>query len=45
MNVAALLEEGSTLTVIPPPDAVANNARAVAVPRTYTGNSTIPKLK
>jgi hypothetical protein len=44
-QVPALLPEGARLTVIPPSDAVANNARAVVVPTTYVGNSTIPTIK
>ncbi|MCL2136868.1 MAG: T7SS effector LXG polymorphic toxin [Coriobacteriia bacterium] len=38
-----LLPDGSELTVIPPASAVPNNPQAVAAPKTYTGNSAVPK--
>lgn len=44
-GLPVLLPEGSTLTVVPPVDAVPNNARAVVAPKTFTGNSTVPKTK
>lgn len=44
-QVPALLPEGAKLTVVPPSNSVANNARAIPVPKTYTGNSTIPSVK
>ena len=44
-QVPALLPEGAKLTVVPPSNSVANNARAIPVPKTYTGNSTIPSIK
>ena len=44
-QVPALLPEGAKLTVVPPSNSVANNARAILVPKTYTGNSTIPSVK
>ncbi|MDR0459807.1 MAG: hypothetical protein LBG68_05045 [Coriobacteriales bacterium] len=42
--LSTLLPEGSQMTVVPPTNAVANNASAVAVPKTYVGNSAIPKV-
>lgn len=44
-QVPALLPEGAKLTVVPPSNSVANNARAIPIPKTYTGNSTIPSIK
>ena len=40
---ATFLPEGATLTVIPPTNAVPNNSRAVAIPKTYVGNNKKPK--
>ncbi len=42
---STFLEEGATLTIVPPENAVANNSRAVIVIKTYTGNDKIPKIK
>ena len=44
-QISALLPEGAKLNVVPPTNAVANNNMAIPVPRTYIGNSTIPKIK
>jgi len=44
-QVRALLPEDVPLMVYPPVNAVPNNSRAVAVPKPYTGNSTIPKIR
>ncbi len=44
-QVSALLPEGAKLTVVPPNNAVANNAKAVPIPKVYTGNATIPTVK
>lgn len=44
-QLSALLPEGSRLTVVPPKNSVANNARAVPVPKTYVGNKTMPTIK
>lgn len=38
------LPEGATLTVVPPVDAVANNSRAIDVPKTYIGTNNEPKI-
>lgn len=38
------LQEGSTLKVVPPANAVANNSRAVADPKIYVGNGSDPKI-
>ena len=38
------LPEGASLTVIPPSNAVPNNSRAIAVPKTYIGNDKVPKV-
>ena len=35
----SFLQEGSTMTVIPPSDAVPRTPRWVGVPKTYTGNA------
>ena len=44
-QVPALLPKGAKLTVVPPSNSVANNVRAIPVPKTYIGNSTVPKIK
>ena len=41
---STFLPEGSTLTVVPPANAVPNNSRAVAITKTYVGNSKEPKI-
>ena len=41
---ATFLPEGATLTVVPPKNAVANNSRAIAYVKTYTGTSNDPKI-
>lgn len=38
------LPEGTTLTVVPPSNAIPNNSKAVAYPKTYTGTSNDPKI-
>ena len=38
-----LLPENSSLTVVPPSNAVPNNPKAVAYPKEYVGNSNNPK--
>ncbi len=37
-QVPALLPKGAKLTVVPPSNSVANNVRAIPVPKTYIGN-------
>jgi len=44
-QISTLLPEGSTLTVVPPEGAIANNSRAIAAATTYVGNSNPIKLK
>ena len=44
-QVPALLPKGAKLTVVPPSNSVANNVRAIPVPKTYIGNSTVTKIK
>ncbi len=41
---STFLPEGATLTVIPPANAIPNNSRAIAVPKTYVGNDKTPKV-
>jgi hypothetical protein len=42
-QIPTLLPEGSTLQVVPPEGAVANNPWAQAGPTNYVGNSSVPK--
>ena len=42
-QLPTLLPQSATMRVVPPANAVPNNSRAVAVPKTYTGNSRTPK--
>ena len=44
-GLATLLPEGSTLNVVPPASATAPNPYWVDGPKTYTGNSSFPKIK
>ena len=44
-QVPALLPEGARLTVVPPSNSIANNSRAITIPKTYIGNSTKPSIK
>jgi uncharacterized Zn-binding protein involved in type VI secretion len=44
-QIPTLLPEGSTLDVVPPDNAVANNQWAHADPTSYTGNANSPKVR
>jgi len=41
---ATFLDEGSSLTVVPPTNAVANNSKAIVYPKTFVGNDKTPKI-